>query len=312
MNKDLITIADFNREELSEFFKLAQKLKYHQKQSKTHHLLEGKILAMIFEKPSLRTRVTFESGMFQLGGEAIYLAPADIGLGKRESVADTARNLERWVDGVMARTFSHETVLELATNCSIPVINGLTDLLHPCQVLADLFTVIEDFELEPAEPDFSGLKVVFVGDGNNVANSWVIAASVLGIDFTISCPDGYEPDQGIRRRAEEGGAEIKIVSDPREAVKGARVIYTDVWASMGKEDEASERKKIFQPYQVNADLIGAADKDVKVMHCLPAHRGEEITSEVLDGWHSIVLDQAENRLHLQKAVLAILMGRETI
>ena len=311
MKKDLISIADFSRREICDFFNLAAELKEKQKKGIEHNLLAGKILAMIFEKPSLRTRVTFEAGMFQLGGAAIYLSPTDIGLGKRESVTDTARNLERWVDGVMARTFSHDIVVELASSCSIPVVNGLTDLLHPCQVLADILTVIEYFGLDPRDPDFSGLKVVFLGDGNNVANSWVNAAAVLGFDFTLSCPKGYESDPGVWETALKSGARVEMVSDPRRALKGARVVYTDVWTSMGQETGAEERKKVFQPYQVNSSLLVNADKDVKVMHCLPAHRGEEITSEVLDGPHSIVLDQAENRLHLQKAVLATLMGRES-
>jgi ornithine carbamoyltransferase len=307
MKKDLVSISDFTRPEICRFFALAAELKKKQKKGIVHHLLEGKTLAMIFEKPSLRTRVTFEVGMTQLGGHAIYLSPADIGLGKRESVADTARNLERWVDGVMARTFSHQVVVDLAANSSIPVINGLTDLLHPCQVLADLFTVIEHFRLDPADPDFKGIPVVFVGDGNNVCNSWINAAAVLGIDFTVACPEGYEPDQGIYEAALKKKAGVKVSHDPRATVKGARVIYTDVWASMGKEAEAEARKKIFLPYQVNAALVRAAAKDVKVMHCLPAHRELEVTSEVLDGPHAIVLDEAENRLHLQKAVMAALM-----
>ena len=307
MKKDLVSIADFTRREVCGFFSLAADLKKKQKKGVAHHLLEGKTLAMIFEKPSLRTRVTFEVGMTQLGGHAIYLSPSDIGLGKRESVADTARNLERWVDGVMARTFSHQVVVDLAAHSAVPVINGLTDLLHPCQVLADLLTVIEHFRLDPADPDFRGLPVVFVGDGNNVCNSWINAAAVLGIDFTVACPEGYEPDRGILEAARKKKAAVRIAHDPRAAVKGARVIYTDVWASMGKEAEAEERRKIFSPYQVNAALVRLAAKDAKVMHCLPAHREQEVTSEVLDGPHSIVLDEAENRLHLQKAVMATLM-----
>jgi ornithine carbamoyltransferase len=311
MKKDLISIADFSGEELAGVFQLAAELKEKQKKGEKHHLLAGKILALIFEKPSLRTRVTFEGGMYQLGGAAIYLAPSDIGLGQRESVADTARNLERWVEGVMARTFSHQVVMDLAASCSIPVINGLTDLLHPCQVLADVFTVIENFGLDFARPDLSGLRVVFVGDGNNVANSWINAASVLKFELAISCPRGHEPDEKIWRTALKQGARVKMDHNPLSAVEGAQIIYTDVWASMGREAEAAERKKIFRSYQVNADLIKVASPDVRVMHCLPAHREEEITSEVMDGPHSIVLDQAENRLHLQKAVLAILLGRES-
>ncbi len=307
MKKDLVSIADFTRREVCGFFSLAADLKMKQKQGIPHQLLPGKTLAMIFEKPSLRTRVTFEVGMTQLGGHAIYLSPADIGLGKRESVADTARNLERWVDGVMARTFSHQVVVDLAANSAVPVINGLTDLLHPCQVLSDLLTVIEHFRLDPADPDFRGIPVVFVGDGNNVCNSWINASAVLGIDFTVACPPGYEPDQTILAAAKRKKAKVRIVHDAPAAVQGARVIYTDVWASMGKEAEAAARQKVFSPYQVNAALVRAAARDVKVMHCLPAHREQEITSEVLDGPHAIVLDEAENRLHLQKAVMASLM-----
>lgn len=308
MKKDLISIADFSRDDLIGFFRLAAELKKKQKEGIEHHILKGKILAMIFEKPSLRTRVTFEGGMSQLGGSAIYLSPSDIGLGKRESIADTARNLERWVDGIMARTFSHQSVVELGENCTIPVINALTDLLHPCQVLADLMTVIENFKLDPAGPDLSGRKIAFISDGNNVANSWVNAALRLGFPLVVSCPEGYDPDPGIWDRARGEGADLAIIRDPREAARGASVIYTDTWASMGQEDQAEVREKVFMPYQVNAELLRAARPEVMVLHCQPAHRGLEITSEVMDGPHSRVLDEAENRLHIQKAIMAILMG----
>lgn len=311
MKKDLISIADFSRDDLIGFFRLAAELKKKQKEGIEHHILKGKILAMIFEKPSLRTRVTFEGGMSQLGGSAIYLSPSDIGLGKRESIADTARNLERWVDGIMARTFSHQSVVELGENCTIPVINALTDLLHPCQVLADLMTVIENFKLDPAGPDLSGRKIAFISDGNNVANSWVNAALRLGFPLVVSCPEGYDPDPGIWDRARGEGADLAIIRDPREAARGASVIYTDTWASMGQEDEAEAREKIFMPYQVNTDLLREASPEVMVLHCQPAHRGLEITSEVMDGPHSRVLDEAENRLHIQKAVMAILMGAKS-
>lgn len=303
MKKDLIGISDFSRGEICGFFQLAAEFKLQRKRRVAHRRLEGMVLAMIFEKPSLRTRVSFEAGMFDLGGTAIYLAPSDIGLGKRESIKDTAENLERWVHLIMARTFSHQAVAELAANCSIPVINALTDLLHPCQVLADLLTVIEHFGLNPADPDFSGLKFAFISDGNNVANSWVNAAAVLGFDFTMSCPEGYDPDPEIWREAQRRKAKIVLVRDPKAAARGVNVIYTDTWASMGKEAEADSRRKVFMPYQVNSELLALADPGVKVLHCQPAHRGEEITSEVMDGPHSIVMDEAENRLHIQKAVM---------
>jgi len=306
MKKDLISIADFSREELCRFFELAARLKKQRREGVTHHLLPGRVLAMIFEKPSLRTRVTFETGIFDLGGTGIYLGPSDIGLGKRESVKDTAENLERWVHVIMARTFSHQSVVELGANCRIPVINALTDLLHPCQVLADLLTVIEHFNLDPAAPDFSGINFAFISDGNNVANSWINAASVLGFDFTMSCPEGYDPDPAVWAAAQERGAAVRLVRDPREAARGIKVIYTDTWASMGQEAEAEERRKVFMPYQVNAELIELADPEVKVLHCQPAHREWEITSEVMDGPHSIVMDEAENRLHIQKAVMVLL------
>ncbi|HPQ67222.1 MAG TPA: ornithine carbamoyltransferase, partial [bacterium] len=235
MRKDLISIADFSREDICRFFSLAAVLKKQRRDGVRHPLLEGKVMAMIFEKPSLRTRVTFETGMFDLGGTAIYLSPSDIGLGKRESVKDTAENLERWVHLIMARTFSHRAVEELADSCSIPVINALTDLLHPCQVLADLLTVIEHFDLDPADPDFGGIDFAFISDGNNVANSWINAAGVLGFSFTISCPEGYDPDPGIWAEAEKRGAALASVRDPRAAAEAKRVIYTDTWASMGQE-----------------------------------------------------------------------------
>jgi ornithine carbamoyltransferase len=253
---------------------------------------------MIFEKPSLRTRVTFEVGMVQLGGAAIHLAPGDIRLGEREPATDIARNLERWVDVVMARTFSHQSVTDLAAGARVPVVNGLSDLHHPCQVLSDCFTLLEH------RGRLDGLRVVFVGDGNNMVHSWMDAAARLGFDFVLACPPGYEPDPAITAAA---GANVHVVHDVAEAVRGADVLYTDVWTSMGQEDEAQERRRAFRDYQIDDTLVAAARPDVLVMHCLPAHRGEEIAASVLDGPHAVVFDQAENRLHVQKAILAWLL-----
>ncbi len=306
MNKDLVSIADLTREEMESLFELAMDLKGKVKQGIPHRLLDGKTLAMIFEKPSLRTRVTFETGMTQLGGHSIYLGPNDIQMGKRESVPDVARNLSRWVDGVMARTFAHKTVVDLAGNATVPVINGLSDDEHPCQILADFLTILEH------KGRLAGLKLAYIGDGNNVCNSLLLASGIMGVNMTVGCPEGYEPCSEIYERAKElaetSGAELSIVHDKFEAAKDADVIYTDVWASMGQEAEREERLKVFAPFQVNAELLRVAKNDVIVLHCLPAHRGEEITSEVLDGPHSVVLDEAENRLHIQKAVLVKLMG----
>jgi len=302
--RDLISIADLSREEIEEIFSLVRRLKADLKEGWPHPLLAGKTLAMIFEKPSLRTRVTFEAGMVQLGGYAIYLSPPDIGLGTRESPADVARNLGRWVDLIMVRTFSHEVVLELARHAPVPVINGLSDLLHPCQVLADCFTLIEK------RGRLDSLKVAFVGDGNNVVNSWLNAATRFPFHFALACPPGYEPNAEISRRArQQSPGRVVITHSVEEAVRGADVIYTDVWTSMGQEKERAPRREAFQPYQVNASVLAMAQKDVLVMHCLPAHRGEEITDEVLDGPHSIVLDQAENRLHVQKGIMVWLLRK---
>ena len=305
MKKDLVSIADLAPEQITGLLDLAIELKTKLKQGRTKPLLEGKTLAMIFEKPSLRTRVTFDVGMFQLGGHAVYLGPNDIQLGKRESVADVARNLGRWVDGVMARTFSHQTIVELARNADIPVINGLSDLEHPCQVLAAALSLREKRD------SLAGLKVVFVGDGNNVANSLMLLCPRLNMDFVVACPEGYEPNRELteqaRAFAQRQGATVQILPDPYQAVKEADLIYTDVWASMGQEAEAEERRKVFSPYQVNKRLLGSAKPGCLVTHCLPAHRGEEITDEVLDGPNCIALDEAENRLHIQKAILVTLM-----
>ncbi|HUV03499.1 MAG TPA: ornithine carbamoyltransferase [Armatimonadota bacterium] len=304
--RDLLSIRDLSGEEVWEIFRTARWLKSRTLQEQVElPLLAGKTLAMIFEKPSLRTRVTFETGMTQLGGHAIYLQPSDIRLGERETVADAARNLERWVQGIMARTFAHKTVLDLAKYANIPVINGLSDLEHPCQALADFFTVYEK------KDNLTGIKLAYVGDGCNTCHSLALLAAKVGANMTVGCPEGYEPDTAIltsaRRDAKETGASISIVNDPFEAVQGANVIYTDVWASMGFEDEHEKRVPVFQPFQVNQKLVDAAADDVIVMHCLPARRGEEITDEVIDGPRSVVLDEAENRLHVQKAIMALLM-----
>ncbi|MFP6625847.1 MAG: ornithine carbamoyltransferase [Deltaproteobacteria bacterium] len=299
MKRDLVTIADLNRSDIEHILALAKRLKGDLKAGRAHRWLEGATMAMIFEKPSLRTRVTFETGMNQLGGLAIYLAPDDIRLGEGESVTDIARNLSRWVDIIMARTHSHLTVVELALNSEVPVINGLSDLSHPCQVLADCLTLSE------LRSDLSSLSITFVGDGNNVVHSWLLAASCLGLNFTLVCPPGYEPDEFVLEKAQEDGTgTITITNDLTEGTRGADVLYTDVWTSMGQEQETARRLADFAPYQINQEVLADAAKDALVMHCLPAHRGEEITSEVLDGPNSIVLDQAENRLHLQKALVA--------
>lgn len=306
MTKDLLSIRDLTASEIDGLFDLAADLKAQQRKGIAHPLLTGKTLGMIFEKPSLRTRVTFEVGMAQLGGRAIYLAPTDIQLGTRETVKDVARNLERWVDGIVARTFTHQTVEELARHAAIPVINGLSDLTHPCQILADLFTLRE--KCGPLR----GVKVAYIGDGNNVCHSWLYGAAKTAIDLNVACPKEYEPDADViafaRQEAQASGGRIALLDDARAAAKGADVLYTDVWTSMGQESEAAKRRRDFQGFQVNAALIGLAKPNVLVMHCLPAHRGEEITAEVLDGPHSIVYDEAENRLHVQKAILVTLLG----
>ncbi|HID11556.1 MAG TPA: ornithine carbamoyltransferase [Candidatus Latescibacteria bacterium] len=306
MKKDIISIADLVMEEVKDLLELAREVKAGRKGKGA---LSGKTLAMIFEKPSLRTRVTFEVGMYQLGGYAVYLAPGDIGLDKRESVADVARNLSRWVDGIMARTFAHRTVVELAQFASVPVVNALTDREHPCQALACGLTMLERWG------DMKGRKLVFVGDGNNVAHSLMLLCPLLGMDFVIACPEGYEPKGGIVQRAEvlarKYGTSIEILHDSHQAVREADIIYTDVWASMGQEAEREERLKVFRPYQVNAQLLSEAKPSCVVSHCLPARRGEEITDDVLDGPQSVALDEAENRLHVQKALLIRLMGTIT-
>jgi len=293
MKRDLVTMFDLNKDEIFEIFELTRKLKESQKKGIEHRILKDKTLAMVFEKPSLRTRVTFETGMTQLGGHAIYLAPSDIQLGKRETVPDAAKNLSRWVDMIMARVFAHKTVEDLAESSTIPIINGLSDLEHPCQIMADLFTVLEKTE------SLDKTTIAYIGDGNNVCNSFVSASTILGFNLNIATPPGYEPNREYTSRAKH----VALTYDAKEAVTDADIIYTDVWASMGQEQESEQRKKIFASFQINAELLKNAKKDHLVMHCLPAHRGEEITDEVIDGPHSIVFDEAENRLHIQKGIM---------
>ncbi len=303
--KDLISIHDLSREELEQILETSQILKMKQKLGEIYHPLKGKTLGMIFQKSSTRTRVSFEVGMWQLGGYALFLSANDLQLNRGETIADTARNLSRYLDGIMIRTFSHQDVVDLAEYSSVPVINGLTDLLHPCQVLADLFTIKEK------KQKLEGLKLVYIGDGNNMAHSLMFGGAKMGMHVVICSPSGFEPDPEITRLsrvdASKSGATINIEDDPVEAVKTADIIYTDVWASMGMEEEHEERLKSFANYQLNSELLEKGKEDVIVMHCLPAHRGEEITDEVVDGPHSIVFDQAENRLHVQKAIMALTM-----
>ena len=307
MKKDFISIYDLTRAEIEAILHKAGEIKGMHRQGAAYRPLAGKTLAMIFEKPSTRTRVSFEVGMYQLGGHALSLNPQESQLGRGEPIADTARVLARYVDGIMIRTFAHARVEEMARFASIPVINGLSDLLHPCQILSDIFTITEK-----RGDDYRGLKVAYVGDGNNVANSWINGAVRLGFQLSLACPPGYGPDAQILARAQaEGGSRIILTHDPQEAVEQAHVINTDVWASMGQEKEQAKRRKAFQGYQVNADLLSRARPDCLVMHCLPAHRGEEITNEVLEGPQSVVFDQAENRLHVQKAILTLLLEKGT-
>ena len=303
--RDFLSLLDFDRESLSYLLDLAAKLKQENKIKQTHHILKNKTLAMIFAKPSLRTRVSFEVGIQHLGGSAVVLKQDEINLGVRETIADTARVLSRYVDGVMIRTFAQEDVIEFAKYADVPVINALTDLSHPCQVMADLLTIKEHFGY------LENLKLAYVGDGNNMANSLIAGCSIMGMDVSIGCPKGYEPQEEYLAKCKEiakkSGAKIQITSDQTEAVKNANIVYTDVWASMGQEEETEARRKIFRPYQLNKELLSNASDDVIVLHCLPAHRGEEITEDVLEEHASIIFEQAENRLHAQKAIMASIM-----
>jgi len=304
LKKDFLSVYDLTRRDVDRIFSHAANLKAMLKDGIIYQPLAGKTLGMIFDKSSTRTRLSFEAGMYQLGGLAIYLNSRDTQLGRGETIADTARIASRYLDAVMIRTFSQESVEEFAQHATIPVINGLTDLMHPCQIVSDLFTIVEK------KGTYEGLKVAYVGDGNNVANSWIDAAAKLPFRLALACPKGYEPDARIlergRKKAPKG---ISLYRDPVQAVKNADVVYTDVWASMGQEAEQETRAKVFEGYQVNRRLLKHAKPDAVVMHCLPAHRGEEISEEVLDGPQSVVWDEAENRLHVQKAILEILMVR---
>lgn len=303
--KSLIEIQDLTLEEIYQIFELSSSLKLKLLSGEPHRLLEGKTLGMIFAKPSTRTRVSFEVGIYQLGGIGMYFGPNDLQLKRGETIADTARVLSRYLDGIMIRTFSHQDVIDLAKYASIPVINGLTDLHHPCQVLADLFTILEK------KRKLQGLKLAYVGDGNNMAHSLLQGCSKVGMDISIATPEGYEPHKEIVLQAIENakyfGSKVEVVRNPIDAVKDADIVYTDVWASMGQESEAEQRRKKFQPYQVNLDLVKNAKDDYLFMHCLPAHRGEEVTDEVADSSNSVIFDEAENRLHVQKAIMALVM-----
>ncbi len=305
--RDMLSIHDLSVDEVQEILALAHELKAKQKAGIEHHLLKGKTLGMIFEKSSTRTRVSFEVGMYQLGGQALFLSNRDLQLGRGEPIKDTARVLSRYLDGIMIRTYGHDRVEELAKYADIPVINALTDLLHPCQVLTDLLTIQEH-----KGKNLKGLKMAYVGDGNNMTNSYMYGCAKAGMTFVAATPADYKPDAMVTKQAKEDakltGASIELVTDPVEAVKGADIVVTDTWASMGQEDEHDARKKIFAPYQVNKELMAHADKRAIVMHCLPAYRGEEITEEVLEANAHVIFDEAENRLHTQKAIMALTMG----
>lgn len=305
--KDMLSIHDLSVDEVQDILALAKELKAKQKAGVPHEILKGKTLGMIFEKSSTRTRVSFETGMYQLGGQALFLSNRDLQLGRGEPIRDTARVLSRYLDGIMIRTFGHDRVEELAKWADIPVINALTDLLHPCQVLTDLLT-IEEYKGK----NLKGLKMAYVGDGNNMTNSFLYGCAKVGMTFVAATPEDYRPDETVFKNAledaKETGAELSLVTDPKEAVKDADIVVTDTWASMGQEAEHEARKKIFAPYQVNKELLKGADKRVIVMHCLPAYRGEEITEEVLEANADVIFDEAENRLHTQKAIMALTMA----
>lgn len=308
--RNFINLWDFKSEEIAYLLDHAAKLKKETRKGKVHHNHKNKTLVLIFSKPSLRTRASFEIGAFQLGMNAITLKQDEINLGVRETVADTARVVSRYGDCVMIRTFSHADVEEFAQNSSVPVINGLTDNSHPCQAMADLLTVREHFSVDTrsgANNVFKGLKMAYVGDGNNVANSLMVAAAHVGMEINIVCPKGYEPMESYVNSAKALGGKVNIINDPTQGVKDANVLYTDVWASMGQETEAIERKKIFAPYQLNDELLKNASKNHIVLHCLPAHRGEEITHEVIEKHAKTIFEQAENRLHAQKAIMDVIL-----
>ncbi len=303
MKKDFVSIKDLTTQDIEGIFDLADKLK--KDKTKFSRVLAGKTLVLLFQKPSNRTRVSFEVGMYQLGGNSIYLGPNEINLGVRESIQDVSKTLSRFVDAIVLRTFEHKDILELAKYSDKPVINGLSDFSHPCQALADIYTIREKLK------NIKGITLAYVGDGNNVCNSLLYASAKCGLNMNVGAPKGYEPDKSVLKEAKgfakSKGASIDLFNNPTEAIKGADVIYTDVWVSMGQEKEAQERKKIFREFRVNKNLVKFAKKNALIMHCLPAHRGEEITDEVIDSKNSIVFDQAENRMHIQKAILIRLL-----
>lgn len=303
--RHFLSITDYSSQELTDLLNLAIRLKKERQDGGNSPILEGKVLAMVFQKPSLRTRVSFDMAMRHLGGDALYLSPSEIGLGKRESIADVSRVLSGYIDAIMARVFDHAHILELAHYASVPVINGLSDFNHPCQALADTLTIYERFG------DLRGLDVAYIGDGNNVAVSLLFACAKLGMNFRFAGPEGYGLSKDVMATAEalaqESGTTIQYTHDPQEAAQGAHAIYTDTWVSMGQEEETKKRSKVFPPYQVNEALVSLGDPEVILLHCLPAHRGQEITDAVADGPHSVIFQQAENRMHAQKAILFTLM-----
>jgi len=302
MKKDLLNVYELTLADFDMIFSKSFRLKKALKEGKPHASLKGKTLGMIFDKSSTRTRISFEVGIYQLGGIALYLNSRDTQIGRGETIADSARMMSRYLNGIMIRTYAQATVEELAAAASIPVINGLTDLQHPCQILGDLFTIKEK------KGTYEGLKIAYIGDGNNIANTWIDAAARLPFELALACPEGYDPDARILARGMKEAKEgITLCRDPLEAAQKADILYTDVWASMGQEAEQEERKKVFKYYQINKKVLKEAKKDVLVMHCLPAHRGEEIAADVIDGPHSVVIDEAENRLHVQKAIMEILL-----
>jgi ornithine carbamoyltransferase len=302
MSRHFLALHDFQRSELDALFKLAGELKAQQKAGMAQHHLQGRSVALIFEKASTRTRISFEVGVWQMGGQPLFISSATSQMGRGEPIKDSARTISRYCDGVMIRTYGQDIVEEFARYASVPVINGLTDTFHPCQIMADLFTVIEH------KGGYEGLTFAWVGDGNNMANTWIEAAAIFGFRLRLACPKGYEPDAAVLAWAQERGARLLLTTDPKEAVAGADVLNTDVWASMGQEAEQQERQRAFAGYCLDQALLALARPDCLLLHCLPAHRGEEITDEVIEGPNSVIFDQAENRLHVQKAIMATLMG----
>ncbi|MBR4960730.1 MAG: ornithine carbamoyltransferase [Clostridia bacterium] len=303
MKKDLTKMADLSAEEINELLDLAAKLKYERKNGIEHHILKGQSLGMIFQKSSTRTRVSFETGIYQLGGQALFLSPRDLQIGRGEPLEDTARVLSRYLDGIMIRTFAQKEVEDLAKWCTCPVINGLTDYCHPCQILADLLTIRE------FKGGFNGLKMTYIGDGNNMANSLIVGGLTMGMDVAIACPNAYQPDPTVLEFTKKYPGKFTMTDNILEAAQNSDVLFTDVWASMGQEEEAAERRKVFTGYQINDAVIDVCHKDVMVQHCLPAHRGEEITAEVFEAHANEIFEEAENRLHAQKAVMVKLMKK---